>query len=174
LADLRKSLSDITSISGIFVQSKKLDFLEAPLISKGVFHFSRPDYLLWEYAEPAPSRMIIESGMVRAWTGPPDDRVKQPEAMAEAARLTAGQVMIWMKMDSEAIEATYEVSIIADRPLILKVVPRRGGTRTFIEHLEIEFSPDERTVRRVVLFEPESRTTLTFDRVTLNRPRPAE
>ena len=174
LLALKDSLSDITSISGHFGQSKKLDFLNEPVISKGRFHFARPGYLKWEYTEPAPSGLIIENNQVQAWTGPPEAKTKQPEAMAEAARLVAGQVMIWMAMEPEAIMAMYDVSITNDKPLILKVVPKRKNARKFIRQLEVEFNPDERTVRRVVLFEPESRTTLTFDKVLLNRPRPAE
>lgn len=174
LTELRKNLNDISSVSGHFVQIKKLDFLNNPLISEGVFHFSRPDFLSWEYVKPTPSGLIIEGGRVQAWTGPSAAKVKQPEAMAEAARMAAGQVMIWMKMESEAILAAYEVSLVSERPLILKVVPKRGGARRFIQHLEVEFNIDERTVKRVILFESESRTTLEFERVILNRPRPVQ
>lgn len=174
LEELQKALSDISSISGDFVQSKKMDFLSEPLVSGGRFHFARPDYLRWEYLSPAPSGLIIDGGQVQAWTGPPSAKVRQPEAMAEASRMVAGQVMLWMKMEPEAIRAAYEVSVIGERPLKLKVVPKRGGARKFLKHLEVEFNTDGRTVRRVILQEAESRTTLTFERVALNRPRPAE
>ena len=173
LLALKAELSDISSLSGQFTQEKKLDFLNEPVISRGKFYFARPDYLEWEYVEPAPSGLRLEGGRVEAWTGPPHQRVKQPEAMAEAARIAAGQVMIWMNLDPEAISAAYQVTVIQDRPLILKVVPRRGGARKLIESLRVEFAPDGRTVRRVVLKEPESVTTLTFSQVQLNRPRPA-
>ena len=172
LLTLKAELSDITSISGQFTQEKKLEFLNDPVTSQGKFHFSRPDFLQWEYVEPAPSGLRIEGGRVEAWTGPPDQRVRQPEAMAEAARIAAGQVLIWMNLDPEAITAAYQVSIIQDKSLILKVVPRRSGARKMIEFLRVEFSSDGRTVRRVILQEPESMTTLTFSQVRLNRPRP--
>lgn len=174
LAELQDGLSDISAISGNFIQRKQFDFLNEPVLSRGRFHFSRPDYLRWEYLEPAPSGLIIDGGRVRAWSGPPDKKEAQPEAMAEAAKMVAGQVMMWMKLDPKAIEAAYEVEILAERPLKLKVTPRRSGARKYFQGLEVEFSPDARTVRKVTVFETESRTVLTFERVTLNRPRPAE
>lgn len=174
LLALKSDLSDINSISGRFTQEKKLEFLNEPIISQGNFYFSRPDFLEWEYVEPAPSGLIIEGAWVEAWTGPPNKRAKQPAAMAEAARIAAGQVLIWMNLDPEAIAAAYQVSIIKEKPLVLKVSPRRSGARKMIESLRVEFSPDGRTVQRVILQEPESVTTLTFSQVRLNRPRPAE
>lgn len=172
LLALKTELIDIHSISGRFTQEKKLNFLNEPVISHGKFYFSRPDFLQWEYLEPAPSGLTIEGGRVEAWTGPPDLRVKQPGAMAEAARMAAGQVMLWMNLDPEAIFAAYQVAIIQENPLILKVVPRRSGARKLIDALIVEFSPDGRTVKRVSLREPESVTALTFSQVLLNRPRP--
>lgn len=172
LLRLKSELSDITSISGRFTQEKKLDFLNEPILSRGRFYFSRPAYLEWEYLEPAPSGLKIEAGRVEAWTGPPGQRARQPEAMAEAARLAAGQVMIWMNLDPEAISAAYLVSVVQEAPLILNVVPRRSGARKMIESLRVEFSADGRTVRRVILREPESQTSLSFSQISLNRPRP--
>lgn len=172
LRALKTELSDISSISGRFTQEKKLDFLNEPVISHGKFYFSRPDFLQWEYLEPAPSGLAIEGGRIEAWTGPPNRRVKQPGAIAEAARVAAGQVMIWMNLDPEAILAAYQVTIIQENPLILKVVPRRSGARKLIDSLKVEFSPDGRTVKRVSLREPESVTALTFSQVLLDRPRP--
>ncbi|MDR2945539.1 MAG: outer membrane lipoprotein carrier protein LolA, partial [Candidatus Adiutrix sp.] len=103
LLALKAELSGIVSLSGEFVQEKKLNFLAEPLVSKGKFHFSRPDYLEWEYVEPAPSGLTVQGGRAEAWAGPPEKRVKQPEGMAEAARLVAGQVMLWMNLDPEAL-----------------------------------------------------------------------
>lgn len=174
LLALKSELGDITSISGRFTQEKKLDFLNESIISRGKFHFSRPDYLQWEYGEPAPSGLEIEGGRVESWAGPPGQRVRQPQSMAEAARIAAGQVMIWMNLDPEAILASYQVSIIQEKPLTLKVVPKRGGARKMIQFLQVEFSPDGRTVNRVILREPESETSLTFSQILLNRPRPAK
>lgn len=174
LSALKSELSDINSISGRFSQEKKLDFLNEPIISRGRFYFARPAYLEWEYLEPAPSGLKLDDGRVEAWTGPPEQRTKQPEAMAEAARMAAGQVMIWMNLDPEAISAAYVVSVVQEEPLILKVVPRRSAARKMIESLRVEFSSDGRTARRVLLREPESETTLTFSDVKLNRPRPAK
>ncbi|MDR1044420.1 MAG: outer membrane lipoprotein carrier protein LolA [Candidatus Adiutrix sp.] len=174
LISLSAALADVQSINGQFTQEKKFDFLKEPVISRGVFFFSRPDYLHWEYLAPGVSGLDLEGGRVRAWTGPPEKRLPQPEAMAEAARLAAGQVLAWMNLDPEAIEAAYQVTVAGEEPLRLEVIPKRAGARKFIEALEVEFNADLRTVRQVTLREPESRTTLTFSAVRLNQPRPAD
>lgn len=174
LLTLQKSLSDVNSISGSFTQTKKLDFLAEPIVSKGNFYFSRPNYLRWEYLSPAPSGLVFEGDRVRAWTGGPGRRVDQPEAMAEAARMAAGQVMIWMDLNPEAIMAAYEVTVVRPEPLFLSVTPKRSGVRKFLKRLEVEFNSDGRTVRRVSLYEKESTTTLFFDGIRLNRPKPID
>ncbi|MDR1656999.1 MAG: outer membrane lipoprotein carrier protein LolA [Deltaproteobacteria bacterium] len=173
LLTLKTQISDISSISGQFTQEKKLDFLNDPVISQGEFYFSRPDYLLWEYLEPLPSGLKMEHGQIEAWTGRPDQRVKQPEGLTEAARIAAGQMMLWMNLDPEAIVAAYKVSIIADNPLVLKLTPKRDGAREMIQSLQVEFSPDRRTVRQVILNEPQSVITLTFSLVRTNAPHPS-
>ncbi len=166
-------MSDIDSISGDFVQEKRLDYLSQPLISRGFFYFSRPDTLTWEYRSPAPNGLEILNGRVRAWTGPPNDRRDQPEALAKAAGLAAGQVMLWMDLNPEAISAAYRVEIIGREPLKLEVIPKRAQIRKQLSSITVEFSERLNTVRQVHLIEPEGRTVITFNRVKLNQPRPS-
>ena len=169
---IKASLTGVTSISGSFKQTKELDFFKEPLVSEGSFYFSHPDYLQWEYITPVPSGIVIDGGKARAWAG--KKASKQSAAMVESARLVAGQVMIWMNMDTETILSTYEILVASKAPLIFQVKPKRKEAQKFLKSLEVEFNLDNRSVRRVALHEPNSRTTLVFDKITFNARRPPQ
>lgn len=174
LRSLAVGLGDIASLSGEFQQEKILDFLHEPIRSQGVFHFARPDYLRWEYLEPAYCGLEIKAGQASLWTGSANGPIPQPAERAAMARVAAEQIMVWMNLDPERILAANEVTVVRERPLVLNVVPKSPDLRKFLKSLEVEFSPDERTVRRVTLTEPDGRTVLTFSAVvsTSLRPRP--
>ena len=169
MASIKTGLAEVTSISGRFKQTKKLDFLKDPIISEGKFYFSHPDYLQWEYVNPAPSGIVIDGGKAAAWVGKKDN--KQSPAMAESARLVAGQVMIWMNMDTEAIFSTFKVSLVSESPFIFMVEPKRREAQRFLQSLKVEFNKDNRSVRQVTLSEPDSTTTLAFDKIIFNDKR---
>lgn len=162
LAALRDYLSDINSLTGSFIQEKHIPHIKDPVISKGRFRFQRPDYLWWEYLEPAPSALELSKGRVRAWNGPKDDREEQSAAMAEAAKTVAEQVMLWMNMDPDSILAAYEVSFQEAAPIVLKVVPKQRSARKYIKSLVVEFADDSRTVRRVTIKEAEGEIIIRF------------
>lgn len=172
LMSLKAALSGISGLSGDFVQEKHLPYLKKPIRSQGFFRFSKPDSLYWEYLSPAQSGLEIKGGQVRAWSGPPEDRKSQPEAMAKAARLAAEQVLLWMNLDPEAIMAAYSLETISEKPLRLRLLPKRAAARKLIKSLSVEFNADLRTVRQVSLEEAEGRTDISFSRVRLNPTRP--
>ncbi|MDR1921819.1 MAG: outer membrane lipoprotein carrier protein LolA [Candidatus Adiutrix sp.] len=172
LASLRAAMSDVQSVSGRFLQEKRIEFLNEPVVSRGVFYFARPDYLWWEYTGPVCSGLEMEGGRVRAWTGPPQARLRQPEALNRAAAAAAGQIMLWMNLEPERIAAAYEVEAAEERPLALWARPRRAGAAGIIEAVQIEFSADRRAARRVTLFETGGTNVLTFEAVVFNQARP--
>lgn len=174
MLEVKRSMASTLQISGGFTQEKSLPFLKDPIVSTGFFHFSKPGSLVWEYVSPAPSGLKIENGKASLWTGPPEARLPQPEAMARPAKLMAGQVMLWMNFDPKEILAVYEVSIAADSPLTFRVVPRKEGLRRFLKAITVVLEDDLRTVRSVVLSEEEGETILTFQDTRFNQEPPPE
>lgn len=169
---LHDKLQKVQSIYARFEQVKQIDFLNDPLPSEGFFYFSRPNSLYWEYEKPLPSGLEIQGAQARAWTGCKGQRQNQPEALAQVARLAAGQVMIWMSFDLNMILPSFDVSITNNDPLILRVTPKRETAAKFIHWLEVHFSSDERMVEKVIIKEPDSLTRLKFRDILLNQPRP--
>lgn len=172
LQEVQRRMEGVRQISGTFTQTKKLEFLKEPVVSNGRFFFDKPGALTWEYLSPAPSGMKIVNGAATVWNGPPAARVVQPGAMSRPAKMMADQVMMWMNFRPRDILAVYEVKIVTENPLSLKVMPKRDGLRKFLKSITVLLADDVRTVRSVVLEEDGATTTLDFADVAFDRGPP--
>ena len=173
LLEVQRRMAAVSQIGGEFVQEKKLDFLNDPVVASGRFSFAKPGTLTWEYVSPSPSGLKIENGKVTMWNGPPGARTPQSEALAKPARMMAEQVMMWMNFNPREILAIYEVAIVSDSPLTVKVTPRREGLRRMLKSITMILEEDLQTVRSVALEEDAATTTLTFTGVTFDQgPQP--
>lgn len=50
-----------------FRQEKELSLLATPEVSKGMFYFSKPNRVLWEYQSPKRVQMLISGGTLTTW-----------------------------------------------------------------------------------------------------------
>ena len=172
LREVEKRLEGQVSVSGRFTLERRFDHLAEPARAEGRFFFARPDYLVWEQTAPGWSRLELADGRVAAWSGSPENPQPAPEAKAEAAGQAARAMLVWLNFNPQAVAAGYEVLLERPEPLTITAWPRRAGVRKYLESIQIEFAFEQPVVKRVVLRERGSRTTLTFDQVLLNQPRP--
>ena len=172
LEEVEKKLAGLETVSGRFTLEKNLEHLAEPLTAQGRFFFARPDFLRWEQQTPDWSLLEMEGDRLDLWAGSSAQPVRQPEARAQSARPVVREIMAWLKFDSRALAAVYDVAVLRAEPLTLRAQPRRAGARKYLQAIEVEFGADQRVVRRVVISEAAGRTSLTFDQVLLNPPRP--
>ena len=63
----------IRTLSAEFVQTTQSPLLKSPVIAKGRFFLTKPDYVLWEYTDPEPMRFAVAGG---SYTGYFPERAK--------------------------------------------------------------------------------------------------
>jgi outer membrane lipoprotein-sorting protein len=169
-ARISEAVSKVKTVSGVFVQERRTDLLERPLISKGHFYFEPPRRLLWETTEPSTSGFALEGREARRWK---DDRrfaqvfdINQDPAIKSFAE----QVFTWMRADFQRIAKAYEMDVINESPATIKLIPLQEEGRNFLDHLIIIFSRDLSHVVTVKIQEQNGDSTnISFLNILINR-----
>lgn len=173
LQRLRHMAEDVQTIRSDFIQTKHLAVFRHEMISRGRFVYARPDRLRWEYVEPAASGFSLDGERGRRWdalsgTDRPFELGSAPDMAA-----VAGQLLAWAAFDLDALGREYQLGVLTEDPVRLRLVPKRARTREFLDHLDVEFAPGGKSVRVVELHEPDGDfTRIEFSHTVINGPLP--
>ncbi len=171
LADLERSAAGIEALSSDFVQEKHLEMFQETLVSRGRFYFSKPDKLRWEMTEPVASGFLLNGDNGKRWheragAAVPFDITREP-----GMRLIAEQLLAWARVDIVWLVQQYQMSLVSESPVTLKLVPLQPGAEQFLDYLQISFDPQRRHVETVEVHEPGGDSTrITFSGTELNQP----
>ena len=66
VAAIQRSGAAMQTMECDFVQTKTMQLMAEPMISKGRMYYSQPSRLRWEYTSPVPSAFILDNA--KAWT----------------------------------------------------------------------------------------------------------
>src|SRR5205814_1851546 len=47
------------TLTATFTERKEISLLKEPVVSKGLFYYTKPDDVLWQYTDPNPSYFLI-------------------------------------------------------------------------------------------------------------------
>ena len=170
-ARISEAVSKVKTVSGVFVQERRTDILEKPLVSKGRFYFEPPRRLLWETTEPSTSGFALEGREARRWKD--DRRFAQAFDINQdpAIRSFAEQVFTWMRADFKKLEEMFHMCILAESPPTFKLVPRGQGDDGPLDHLMVVFSDDMNHVATLELHERNGDSfKISFVDVVINGP----
>lgn len=167
LADLQRLAAGVTSVQSDFVQEKHLVIFKEVLVSKGRFFYRRPDQLRWELTEPMAAGFVLNSGRGRRWNA----RTGQPQPFEldrePAMKLIAEQLFAWTTADFNRMRRGYRLTVVQTAPVVLRLEPLSNGG--FLDHLQVAFSADRRTLTSVELHERGGDfTRIRFDNTVLN------
>lgn len=170
----------IRSLSADFMQEKRMDMLTRPLASQGYFCLRRgagtgesaaaSDSLLWAYTKPLASGFIYRNGQGSLWEGSPENR--RPAGAEERTLITAilRHMLDWVRINPAALHAHYRMTRPAPDAPELHLSPLR---QTFFTRLEVLFTPDGSSVRRLIFVEPNGDTVrIAFSDTRVNQPLP--
>lgn len=151
LARLQRQSAGVERLQADFVQEKHLAMFKSPLLSRGRFHFRRPDALRWEVTNPVRTGFVLQGGKGRRW----HERTGKSEAFTverdPVMRIVAGQLLAWAGTDFERLRRQYRISVLSENPAVLRLVP--AAEDRFLDHLRVSFAPDGRHVQEVELHE---------------------
>jgi outer membrane lipoprotein-sorting protein len=169
LQKLRAQATAVESISSEFSQENRLSVFEETIISKGRFLFRKPDKLRWEYLSPITEGFALQGNQGVRWTE--TTRTSFSLRSDPLMNVVARQLLAWGTFDLAWLSAEYDITMEADSPVLLKLVPKGSDTAHVLKHLLIEFSSSANTVQRVELHDQSGDLTrILFKNPQVNTP----
>jgi outer membrane lipoprotein-sorting protein len=146
LARLAAAGRKVQSLSGEFVQRKRVAAFKQELTSHGRFECMRAGHLEWRYTDPDPSALVVD-GDHATLTLPdePPRRVELAQRPGLRAILAQLQLLLGGAVDLERARGEYEMTLMAGKgSATLHLVPRAESLRTRVRAIDVEF--DDRTL----------------------------
>jgi outer membrane lipoprotein-sorting protein len=169
LQKLRAQATAVESISSDFSQETRLSVFEETIISSGHFFFQKPDKLRWEYLSPMTEGFALGGDQGVRWTE--TTRTSFSLRNDPLMNVVARQLLAWATFDLAWLSAEYAITLEANSPVLLKLVPKSSDTALVLKHLLIEFSLSSNTVQRVELHEQGGDLTrILFENPQVNTP----
>jgi outer membrane lipoprotein-sorting protein len=168
---IKQAASTVRTLAGEFTQEKHLEMLENAPVSKGRFFFQNPDRLRWEIYEPAALGFIVDGDKGKRWKGQSGamqsfDLKKEP-----VIRIISDQVFAWARADFERLEAGYDITVLGENPVSLKLVPLSSTEKKYLDYIKLIFSPAEDYVSAIEIHEAGGDyTRISFINMAVNMP----
>ena len=166
---ISKTVSDIKTISGSFRQERRLSMLKEPVVSTGRFYCEKPDKLRWELISPEPSGFLVNGVTAKQWKGKEGVSDAFDARQNPVIRLIVDQIFAWSSADLKWIEQRYNVTVLKDEPIALKLVPNDSKERRYVDHIRISFEAVTNYVHNVDIVEKSGDSTrIVFSGMIMN------
>lgn len=167
---IKKGAGNISSVEASFTQTKQMEILAKPLVSKGKLYYQAPGSLRWEYSTPVWSVLLMHGSSISRYVKRGDTVVQDSAARIQSMRVVIQEIALWMKGDFDANPA-FRAELKAGRTILL--TPKEKGMSEIITKIELKLSDRPGMIRSVTIYESEkSRTVLSFNDVKLNTKIP--
>lgn len=168
---IEQAAANVETIESDFVQEKHMSMMEKVLISKGRLYYQKPDRLCWEVLEPVLSGFVVNGGRGKRWRG----EAGRQEAFAldqdPMIEFFVKQIFAWTRADFVWLEKVYHITVVEEKPTVLKLVPISEKEKRFLSHILLHFSNSDSHVERVRINEEnEDFTLIRFLNTSINTP----
>lgn len=168
---ISKTVPDIRTIAGSFLQERRLAMLREPIVSTGRFYCEKPDKLRWELISPEPSGFLVNGNSAKQWKGKESASDTFDARKNPVIKLIVEQIFAWTSADIKWIEQRYGITVLKDDPIALKLSPREPGEKRYIDHIRISFEADTNYVHTVHILEKDDDSTkIVFSNMVINGP----
>lgn len=168
LEGIKEKTGNIQTVSAAFIQEKHLPILARPLVSKGAFHYKRPDALRWEYKTPVKSILLMHKGEAKQYMETGNGFAEDSGQGALAMQFVLPEIAAWLsgRFDESPM---FEARLETGQKIIL--TPRDKGFSKMIQHIELMFSRQPGVIDTVSIFEnDDSFTRIDFQNTKINQP----
>lgn len=167
---IKKGAGNLSSIEASFTQTKHMEILAKPLVSKGKLYYQAPGSLRWEYSSPVWSVLLMHGSSISRYVKRGDAIVQDSTARLQSMRVVIQEIALWMKGDFDA-NPSFKAELRPGRTILL--TPREKGMSDIISKIELKLSDRPGMIRSVTIYESEkSRTVIAFGDVKLNAKIP--
>ncbi len=174
LKRLQNIHQDIQTISGSFVQEKRLAIFEQTLVSKGTFAVVKPGKIHWAYEYPSSFGFASDGENLRRWSRESGESESIPLARDPVLSIIVDQMLAWSTMDIQTLERYFSISLAQSRPIALLLEPKTVQLKDIIRSVEIIFDSAEKHIKKIAILEYDGdETMIRFENVTLNSKLPS-
>jgi len=172
-AKIVSAASVVKRIASNFSQKRHLSMLKDPLVSKGHFYYEKPDKLRWEVSDPVISGFAVNGKNGKRWKNGTSQVQTFKISRVPFVKLFAEQVFAWTNADFKKLQEGYEILVLGENPLTLKLVPISAKGKEYIDDIRIQFADDARYVNKIKICEKgEDFTEISFYETVVNGPIP--
>ncbi len=170
LLRIRQASKKIETLQGDFVQKKKVKILKQMPDSYGRIIYQEPDRLLWEITEPVKMGFVIIGDKGKKW-----NRDKERIRIFDVSKdpvisVISNQVFAWARGDYDRLRRGYDILILNDHPVELKLIPISPVERRYIDSIIMAFSDHEEHVNRIEIIENKGGLTqIYFSNMIINK-----
>lgn len=169
LRRIKNASADIVTLSGDFVQKKKIEIVKDMPDSKGKFYYKNPDNLRWEILEPVTMGFIVNGNSGKKWRGKSGRSRKFNIEKEPTIGVISNQVFAWAKGDFEKLKAGYEIILLNEDPIEIKLIPLSSIEKKYIESIILAFSETDNYVNRLEINEKKGGCTqIIFHDMVIN------
>jgi outer membrane lipoprotein-sorting protein len=166
---IEKAVSTVQAVVSEFRQERRLAMLKEPVVSTGRIYYEKPDKLRWEYVSPDISGFLVNGKVAKQWKG----KDSPPEALDLRKNPFMGalvdQILAWTKADFDWIEKRYAISVVAENPAVLKLVPKSVQEKKYIDHFLVSFEADTHYANAFAIIDKGGDSThITFFNMIIN------
>lgn len=158
------------TIESDFVQEKEMSVLSEKITSKGKFYFKKEKKLRWEYTEPFPYLIVINSEqmLVKDDNTEKQVNVQSNKIFREINGIILGAVQGTLLADPKKFQASYSD---ARSWYAVKLIPQNSKIRESLSEIILYFNKNDYSVERLVMREASGDyTQIEFRAKKINQP----
>jgi len=162
--------SGTVTMTARFTEEKHLRLLAAPVVSRGVMNFSRPNKVRWEYEDPQRRVFIVTEKMYLAY----DPALRRAEEVPYKAFVGKRLMrLLGLGQSVDELETYYDIRLEPDGDLdgtrLLVLTPRRQRVRDRLAEMRLWVDEGTGLPRRIGYLDADGDSTrITFDDVRTN------
>ncbi len=148
---LEKQSVSISSISSSFSQEKHISQIEMDIHSEGVFYFSKPNKIRWEYQKPYSYIILINGDSLTIIN---DDAVNKIDVQNNAIFKEINKLILASISGDVFDNPDFLVSVFENRKFYkIELKPKTESISQIITQMELFIDKSEGTVQRIKMFE---------------------
>ena len=169
LLRIKQAASNIETLEGEFVQKKKIEILKDMPDSYGRFYYQSPDRLRWEIIKPVTMGFIINGDHGKKWSGKEGKSRRFDVNKDPIISVISTQVFAWAKGDFEKLKTGYDVSILSEDPVEVKLLPLSEMGKKYIDSIVLAFSENDYHINYIEINDKKGGSTkITFYNMVVN------
>ncbi len=169
LSRIKQASQKIETLTGDFIQKKHIEILKDMPDSHGRLFYRSPDRLRWEITDPVIMGFVINGERGRKWHGKSGRSRRFDVREDPVISVISNQVFSWARGDYDKLKDGYNVSVISECPVEIRLVPLSPVEKKYIDSIILAFSKNEDHVNRIEIIEKRGGTTqIIFSNMIIN------